>query len=594
MKQPGYAALLVAASLFFGLGISEVVLRMTMPALYPIAGWRTQIPPDPYDPVPPNDKNQLGLRGQRIAYDEGDAVVVLVGDSQVQAIAQIAADMPERTLERYLNVLAKRDRGTYRVFSIAAGGWGQDQELLMLEEFLRTYRADHVVVWMTWENDLFDNTFPTRFPTGHRKPTFWLDQGTLVGPDIEMDDYLSTWHLPYWTKLVLFGTVDSVWEKKLPPAYVPLADYTGPVNHTWEMLRRQGKFHDNFTNEKAHGAIALSPSSPRTTYSLDLTRALLLRMHAAAQRAGADCSVFAVRRVNMDANQHHSVVAAVHSAMASNSESVYTVDGKLYRLSSRQMDKNIAYARRALRYFEVPLELKNWAVSDNDRHLNAATNDLAMLRLAKALLAIEQDNAINAPRLLKELLQPLPQLAFEKHWVPGRIQFEHYDLGGPGISYYDADTGNQGNAFRGDAVDLFGNSQMGLVGWTTPGEWLEYTVKTPPHLSEHHLRVTLRATNRSGTTANLTVLTQTGLTATLAIPASKNWEDFKTVFADGIKLPHGESILRWEITSHALGLDWFELRPLDIPDQGYRLPADSHRVDLVAQERLRSVHSAIP
>jgi hypothetical protein len=91
--------------------------------------------------------------------------------------------------------------------------------------------------------------------------------------------------------------------------------------------------------------------------------------------------------------------------------------------------------------------------------------------------------------------------------IPGKLQCEYYDFGGEGIAYHDSDTINSGsgrlnpadgsylNEFRmHEAVDVsftkfrnppIDNSPYNLVepekdqlyiGWTSPGEWLKYTV----------------------------------------------------------------------------------------------------------------------
>lgn len=64
--------------------------------------------------------------------------------------------------------------------------------------------------------------------------------------------------------------------------------------------------------------------------------------------------------------------------------------------------------------------------------------------------------------------------------LPGRIEMENYDEGGPLIAYRDNDPGNNGGAYRpGEAVDLEATSDAGggfNLGWVQPGEWIEYTV----------------------------------------------------------------------------------------------------------------------
>ena len=66
------------------------------------------------------------------------------------------------------------------------------------------------------------------------------------------------------------------------------------------------------------------------------------------------------------------------------------------------------------------------------------------------------------------------------HPVPGKIEVEHFDLGGRGVAYLDLDTENQGNAIRTDeGVDIQATSDAGggySVGWIASREWLQYTV----------------------------------------------------------------------------------------------------------------------
>jgi hypothetical protein len=94
----------------------------------------------------------------------------------------------------------------------------------------------------------------------------------------------------------------------------------------------------------------------------------------------------------------------------------------------------------------------------------------------------------------------------EMQQIPGRIEFEYYDEGGEGVAYHDSDSVNNGsgklnpangtylNEFRmKERVDISytkpGNIDDNAfnkvlrdmnklyVGWTKPGEWINYTVK---------------------------------------------------------------------------------------------------------------------
>src|SRR6185369_5993755 len=61
--------------------------------------------------------------------------------------------------------------------------------------------------------------------------------------------------------------------------------------------------------------------------------------------------------------------------------------------------------------------------------------------------------------------------------IPGTIQAEDFDLGVEGVAYHDATPGNAGGAYRQTGVDIEPSTEGGYdVGWTSPGEWLKYTV----------------------------------------------------------------------------------------------------------------------
>jgi len=106
-----------------------------------------------------------------------------------------------------------------------------------------------------------------------------------------------------------------------------------------------------------------------------------------------------------------------------------------------------------------------------------------------------KEQAVNSPSTFRGQLQT----------IPGKLQCEHYDRGGEGRAYHDMDSSNNGSGrlnkgpdalstFRKDeGVDIsftkfhdsIDNSVFNLVspeegqlyvGWTEPGEWINYTV----------------------------------------------------------------------------------------------------------------------
>jgi hypothetical protein len=94
----------------------------------------------------------------------------------------------------------------------------------------------------------------------------------------------------------------------------------------------------------------------------------------------------------------------------------------------------------------------------------------------------------------------------KKQQIPGRIECEYFDVGGEGVAYHDTDSLNNGsgklnpangnflNEFRmKEGVDISYTKTRGIdnnpynktipdsnqlcIGWTMPGEWINYTVQ---------------------------------------------------------------------------------------------------------------------
>src|SRR5713101_2145679 len=185
------AALLVISS--SSLILSLLAVALLAQAFYKptrvYSGWK------PSSKAHELEKNQLGFRGQPIQYGDADFVILLLGDSQVQANACAYDWMPERRLQFHL---ANNHGKDAKVFSLGAGGYGQEKELLVFREYLKSYRADLVLVWLTPKNDVWNNVFPTNSPNdGAPKPAFWLENGQLNGPHQEMGEelYMARLHL---------------------------------------------------------------------------------------------------------------------------------------------------------------------------------------------------------------------------------------------------------------------------------------------------------------------------------------------------------------------------------------------------------------
>jgi hypothetical protein len=146
--------------------------------------------------------------------------------------------------------------------------------------------------------------------------------------------------------------------------------------------------------------------------------------------------------------------------------------------------------------------------------------------------------------------------------VPGRIQAEHYDLGGQEVAYYDTVPGNQGGYnFRGDDVDThhYGDSDgTPGIGWNTTPEWTEYTVNVT-QASNYYIN--LRAANGVDAFNPLRV-TRNGVTlgGTINVPFTGSWFTHTTVASGLFSLPAGQQVLRVVSDSPwGVAFNWFEL-----------------------------------
>src|SRR5262249_19418524 len=205
--------------------------------------------------------------------------------------------MPEQFLETYLDQIDPR----YRVFTVGSGAYGNDQEYLALKEYFQRYRADAVVLWETFENDVWNDVFPTNWPKdGWIKPTYWLDHGTLKGPNYQLDELVSK---PARTKIgVLLNRLqrprdlDERWERYLPAPYQPLTRYEGSFVTDWDPSEPNNKNphikEENLKNEKSHFAFWLYPRSERLQYGLDLMRRLLGRINDTARENDSNFFLF--------------------------------------------------------------------------------------------------------------------------------------------------------------------------------------------------------------------------------------------------------------------------------------------------------------
>lgn len=150
--------------------------------------------------------------------------------------------------------------------------------------------------------------------------------------------------------------------------------------------------------------------------------------------------------------------------------------------------------------------------------------------------------------------------------IPGLVEIEHFDEGGEGIAYHDASNGNGGAvAFRAaDHVDLYQSIENGYnVGWTQPGEWIEYTINvTATDTYVLDLRV---ASNGQGGDLHVEI-DGVDVTGRITVPNTGGWDTWQTISRGGISLTAGVHVLRVSFdtvgpTTDTGNINYFALRP---------------------------------
>ncbi len=137
--------------------------------------------------------------------------------------------------------------------------------------------------------------------------------------------------------------------------------------------------------------------------------------------------------------------------------------------------------------------------------------------------------------------------------IPGTIEFEEYDNGGQNISYYDDSQGNEANVFRTEDVDIEDKVGGGYdVGWTTAGEWLEYTVDV-----SYTGTYTVEITHSSQSSLGKVKLWMDGVSVstTLNLTKTNNYDTYKTTSFTNIALNSGVHILRIQVIAGDVNLD---------------------------------------
>jgi hypothetical protein len=288
----------------------------------PAVGWRWDESPYRADFNMQDKKtNQLGLRGQDIAYGKNDFVVLLLGDSQTEAGTQPRERIPEAILQEELN---RRAGGRpVKVFTIASAGWGQDQELVWLRKYFQEHRADLVLDWITPVNDYWENTFVDRSITreaGRLKPTFTVARddrlkqvmphgfdwkfkdlvGLALGKQINGKQYTLEQHYSdRWLAALPAGNVVTSPQGACPANEV---DESVLISSYLAGSRAYTIVTDEDVEDgRSHFSPFLAHGSTRDAYAIAITHRLLQEMADVSKEHNAQFYIFHAYRSDLDA-----------------------------------------------------------------------------------------------------------------------------------------------------------------------------------------------------------------------------------------------------------------------------------------------------
>ena len=167
--------------------------------------------------------------------------------------------------------------------------------------------------------------------------------------------------------------------------------------------------------------------------------------------------------------------------------------------------------------------------------------------------------------------------------LPGTVEAENFDKGGEGLTYHDTSSDCEGNgsAYRTDVggVDIKKVTGVGYtIGYTQPGEWLEYTLNV-----KEAGYYTYEAYVSSGTTGSSFLLEvetegvtqQLGETIVVPQTGSGTWDKYVAVHGRTlISLAEGKHVLRVNVTGASGDLDKIVFNRFE-PNNSLRLTVKS-------------------
>jgi len=351
-KWPARLGLILLVTLLSVLA-GELVLRvLELPAARGPVAWKASWAP----------LNSLGYRGPEPAVPKVRPRLLLLGDSQVEAVStHDYAAAPGPQLQRHLGA-----RGhAWEVVGLAAAGWGTDQQLIALQHHFDRLRPDAVVLFSTLENDLIDNLFCTG--TGGPKPTYRLDKGGRLVPPTP--SWVRPGERPAFGLLPMlrraFGPVpptDRDWDSTMPgPLLTPPTTRGGPslidfLRQLYGFAPRRIRLAD-LANCRVSWCVFYNPTPWRVVHALALHQALLAAMRDFCAARGVPFFVFKQRDPSMQRRWEGKVL---------------TLEGRKLGFSPSEVERMYreTFERLKVPFLDLHLDHRKHTLLPKDPHLN--------------------------------------------------------------------------------------------------------------------------------------------------------------------------------------------------------------------------------
>ncbi len=207
---------------------------------------------------------------------------------------------------------------------------------------------------------------------------------------------------------------------------------------------------------------------------------------------------------------------------------------------------------------DVSVEYVTW--EDKDKAVPSTTPESSKeytVNNGSITVPIDIKNVYNAYRIYITPIIPQAPYGDKAVSIPGKIEFENYDVGGEGKAYHDDDYENKGGEYRDDGVDIVKAADGGLaLGYTTAGEWMEYTFNVE---ADGEYDVTANVSTAMETAGFILYVDEKQVLDSINVAQiDESFDVYKELKLGSLPLTKGEHVLKVQITKSYINLDWIK------------------------------------